>query len=406
MKTNAITRIIIWSLVLVLLIGLLVLGLYRPGRRLSEAVRKEPMPLTETIVIPAESQPLHAETTEATITATAVNIRTAPNSDSQAVGMLKYNDTVIISRQENINGEPWAYITHPSTGWVKAEFLKIETNIPSATSEDISLDPRLIREIDIEWAAGSITVQSAEVDTIQVIESAPSDSKYPMVWKQHNDKLTIRYSENTGLDFHFGITLNDIVAKDLTILVPMGWECDSLEVAAASATLDVKNLVIREVDFDGASGTCDFENCIVDELDLDTASGDIRFFGSLKILDCDAASASVTAVFDNIPNRIDMDSMSGDLDITLPSSAGFTVSMDGLSTDLISDFGYSQSKDGSYYRGNGECKISMDAVSGNIYLREYKQTSAAHTEHHHTDACTTNPDSCPDNSTHHTEPHH
>ena len=34
------------------------------------------------------------------------------------------------------------------------------------------------------------------------------------------------------------------------------------------------------------------------------------------------------------------------------------------------------------------------------------EVPAATEIHHHTDACTTNPDSCPDNAAHHTEPHH
>ena len=242
-------------------------------------------------------------------------------------------------------------------------------------TEAISLDPRQIREIGIEWAAGSITIQPAEVDSIQISEAAVSESKYAMVWKQSGDKLTIRYSENNGLDFHFGITINDVISKDLTILVPLGWECDSLEVDAASATLGVKNLTIREVDFDGASGVCTFENCVIDQLDLDTASGDIYFTGTLETLDCDAASASVIAVFDNVPSRIDMDSMSGDLDITLPSDAGYTVTMDALSSDFISDFSCSQRGD-SYYYGNGKCQISMDAMSGDVYLREHKEADA------------------------------
>ncbi|MBQ8564106.1 MAG: DUF4097 family beta strand repeat protein, partial [Firmicutes bacterium] len=329
---------------------------------------------------------------------------------SQVVGLLEQNDTVIITRQETVSNETWAYITYPSSGWVKAEFLHIDDKPSSVSSEGISLDPRQIREIDIEWAAGNITIEPADVDTIQLSEAARSETTHAMVWKQNNDKLTIRFSENIGLDFNFGVTINDVISKDQNILVPMGWECDSLEVDAASTTLDVKNLIIQEVDFDGASGTCNFVNCVVDQLDLDTASGDIYFKGTLDTLDCDAASASVIAVLENVPSRIDMDSMSGDLDITLPANAGFTLNMDGLSTDFVSDFGYSQKKDGSFYRGNGACKITMDAMSGDLYLREYKEAAAAPTDstaaHHHTDACTTDPDSCPDNSIHHTEPHH
>lgn len=486
MKTNAILRIIIWSLVLVLLLSILSAGLlYRNVRRSSESPAETavPMPLSPSITEDGSAG------AKGIVTATAVNVRSSPSSSSSTVGYVEKGDevtigggetvdgkewiwisspvtgwlvaeyvnpvedvvfhssdpgegftktvtaadilpvyatpeesttresleagtVVTIGRQETINGMNWTYILEPTTGWVPTDLLQsAESSVANSASTDISLDARQIQEIDIEWAAGNITIQPAEVDAIQISESTPSEPKYAMVWKQSGDKLTIQFCESIKLDFNFGITINDVISKDLMILVPMGWECDSLDIEAASATVDVKDLVIREVDFDGASGTCNFVNCVVDQLDLDTASGDVYYTGSLNILDCDAASASVYAVFDNVPSRIDMDSMSGDLDITLPSNAGFTVSMDGLSTDFVSDFGYSQNRDGSYHRGNGQCKISMDAMSGDIYLREYKEAAAAAIPdptavHHHTDACTTDPDSCPEKSAHHTEPHH
>ena len=501
MKTNAITRIIIWSLVIVILIGMLGAGLYRPGRRYrSETPATEPaLILNEAPAMPVEDYPITCDET-AVITSNALNVRqdpstispivgmvekgtvvsinrgvrngdqfwlgiyapvpgwingeyvdsyenvvfysseelppsadipsgrtaiasntlpvySAPNTDSTTLQALDKGTAVTFSRQETIADMGWTYITFPTTGWVPTDLLEEEASASaSASTSDLTFDPRQIREIDIEWVAGTITIEPAAVDTIQVTESDPAEAKYAMVWKQTNDKLVIRFCESTKLDFNFGITFNDVIHKDLTILVPMGWECDSLEVDAASASLEVYNLTVKEVDFDGASGICSFANCVIDELDVDTASGDISFFGSLNILDCDAASASVNAVFENVPKRIDMDSMSGDLDITLPSSAGFTVSMDALSSDFYSDFGYSQNKNG-YYRGNGECKITMDAMSGDLYIREFKEADAvpmataaaevpeATIAHHHTDTCTTDPDSCPDNVPHHTEHH-
>ncbi len=471
MKTNAIIRIIIWSLVLVLLVGILCSALlFGNIRRTGEtpAATAVPVPLTEPVIPVFEDFPVTCDT-KATVTADGLNVRSAPSTyspvvgmvekgdvvsinrgvqvgenlqewlgiyapvegwisakyvdsiedvvfyssenlrteadsssgtfatasaivtvysapsiDSSSVGQIDPGDAVVIGRQENVGGEPWAYITEPTAGWVMTKNLEISkpdssslSPAGSADPDTITLDPRQINEIDIEWAAGDITIEPADVDGIQISESEPSEPKYAMVWKQNNDKLTIRFSENQTLDFGFGITLNDVVSKDLTILVPIGWECESLEVDAASATLEVKNMVIEEVDFDGASGICKFENCTIKELDVDTASGDIYFTGSLDVLDCDAASASVYAVFDNAPSRIDMDSMSGDLDITLHQGVGFTVSMDALSSDFVCEFGYSQKKDGTYSRGDGKCRINLDALSGDLYIREYKTADAA-----------------------------
>lgn len=510
MKTNPVIRIIIWSLVLVLLVGILVAGLlYRSFRVHGEATAatEAPIAVTEPLIIYTEDFPITCDT-EATVTADGLNVRRAPSSlseaidmvekgtvvsinraveldgqrwlgiyapvsgwinaayvdsiqevvfyssdairaesgtgssygstasvteevnirstpseDSKALGMLQKGDTVTISRQETVDGETWAYLTSPEGGWVMAKYLEVQKAPAAAesTTNDISLDAKQIREIKIEWAAGDITIEPADVDTIQISESEPAKPEYTMVWKQSGEKLVIRFSENQRVDFDFGVSINDVISKDLTILVPMGWECDSLEVAAASATLTVSDMVIREMDFDGASGVCKFENCTIVELDVDTASGDVYYTGSLDVLDCDAASASVIAVFDNAPSRIDMDSMSGDLDITLHEGVGFTVDLDGLSTEFHSEFGYSQNKNGSYIRGDGKCRITMDAMSGDIYIRKYTTADAVpestvagespsasgnFSSHHHTESCTTDPDSCPDNSPHHTEPHH
>lgn len=51
------------------------------------------------------------------------------------------------------------------------------------------------------------------------------------------------------------------------------------------------------------------------DLNIDTASGSIRYTGTLEMLDCDAASATVNAVFSNVRRKIDMDSMSDDITI-------------------------------------------------------------------------------------------
>ena len=233
------------------------------------------------------------------------------------------------------------------------------------SGESLHIPANEVTDIEIEWAAGSILIQPADVEEIEISESNVSDEKSSMRWKQTGKKLTIIFCEETFVN-SFGI--NNFPTKDLTIFVPRSWSCDSLEIDAASATLEVNDLTIREVEIDTASGTSVFDKCIVNKLDLDTASGDVRFVGSLDILDCDAASASVYAVLDNVPTRMDMDSMSGDLDITLPETAGFTVTMDGMSSDFSSDF-ETTIKNGNYTHGDGSCRINVDAMSGDVTIR-------------------------------------
>ena len=157
--------------------------------------------------------------------------------------------------------------------------------------------------------------------------------------------------------------------KDLIIQVPLDWQCDSLEVTAAAASLEVKDLTIREMEFDGASGSCVFDSCTVETLDLDTASGNVHFTGSLQQLDCDAASANILLELVNVPESIDLDTASGDLDVTLPGYAGFQVTLETLSGRFESDFD-AVSRNGSYVWGDGKCRIDVDAMSGDVIVRK------------------------------------
>lgn len=255
--------------------------------------------------------------------------------------------------------------------WRRTE-TPVETVIPdrieTVHAEKETFSPSEVRELEIEWVAGDILIQSADTDRITVKEDGVSDPKYTMVLRQSGKTLKIQFCEDTA--FGFGIHFNTPdITKDLTILVPKDWQLDSLEIDCASATVEVNDMTIREVDFDGASGTCEFENCTVEEMDIDTASGDVKFVGSLGILDCDAASASVYAVLSNTPRRLDMDSMSGDLEIILPEDAGFTLALTAMSSDFTSDFETTM-KNGNYVCGDGSCRINVDALSGDVIIRK------------------------------------
>lgn len=224
-----------------------------------------------------------------------------------------------------------------------------------------------ITKLEIEWVAGQILVQTGSTDQITIQEDGVTDPKYAMVLAQSGSKLKVICCDDSvgKVDFNSAKELS----KDLTITVPVDWNCDKLKIECAAATVEVNDLTVREVELDGASGACEFENCTVREMDIDTASGDVRFVGSLDILDCDAASASVSAILSNTPSRLDMDSMSGDLEITLPEDAGFTLSMDGMSMDFESDF-ETTIKNGNYVYGDGSCRIDVDALSGDVILRK------------------------------------
>lgn len=356
MKRNAINRIIIWSLVLVILLGLLLLGLNWRGGLFG---------ITE-----IEATEAHDIGNSSSISATVIKdswLLNSPVPDAQQKSQLLSGTTVHVTRQELINGSQWAYVVSPDSGWIAAENLRLEDSVSGDSfwridgAAQFSAD---IQEIEIDWVSGNIRLVPANVSHIEVSESGKDTSKYPMICQQDGRTLKIEYCKNTT----FGDLKNLKFSKDLNILVPMDWSGRALKVDAASAKLSVQDLTIGEVEIDTASGGCQFSNCTVDTLDIDTASGDVDFEGSLNKLDCDSASAGVQAVLSNVPYEIDMDTASGCLELFLPEDAGFSVKMDTMSGKFDSTLTYT-TKNGRYVRGNGACSIDMSSMSGSVTIR-------------------------------------
>jgi len=283
---------------------------------------------------------------------------------------------------------------------------------PVASGESVTMgavNAQKIKNLEIDWAAGSITIlPGTQTDAIRFWDDYNGDEKYQLYYTTQGDTLKIRFCEDDWDDIGFGFHIEIPFEKNLTVEVPEGWLCDSLEVDAASAKLEVHDLSINEVEIDTASGVVGFENCSVIHLDVDTASGDVFYTGSLVTLDCDSASASIVANLQNVPQSMDLDTASGNLDITLPEDAGFTVKLNAMSGKFRSDFGYAETG-GRYVCGNGGCTINVSAMSGNVYIRKNVNATTADaatpsvSHHEHTDACVSDPN-CPDY--HHSEDHH
>lgn len=320
MRTNAIIRIILFSLVICILLALLVGGILwgtRGFRRISD---------TEKSTVPVVDAATAGETNGA-------------DSESDS-GSGSASDSGATS----------------SSGAAS----------PAASA---SVAASSVNKLSIEWVSGSITIRPGDTDTITYEETGASDSRYPMVAKQKGGTLTLQYCKD-GVSF--GLRWPSDLKKDLTVTVPRDWVCRDLEIDAASAAVDIQDLTIGELELDTANGTCRLENCDVGEMDVDTASGDVTFSGTLGSFDCDSASAKITLTLTNVPRSIEVDTASGDLDLTLPKDAGFTASVEGLSTRFSSDFP-TTTRNGRYLCGDGACEIQVDAMSGDVTIRTGKE---------------------------------
>lgn len=257
------------------------------------------------------------------------------------------------------------------TGIAAGRFFSFHFNGRSEISGNLSSSGSVaaseIHNLEIEWVSGSITIIPTEGNTISFEETGAKDESEMMVWEQSGSTLTIRFCQDNIEDFiSFGIDVDH--SKDLTIHVPADWNCSELDIDSVSAKIEVTDLTVNDIDLDNVSGICTFADCNVGIMTLDTVSGDIRFGGTLNTLECDAVSANCIVAVTNTPQRIDMDGVSGDLDLTLPEGCGFTASVDTASGGFSSDFP-TTSSNGNYVYGDGTCRINISGVSGDATIR-------------------------------------
>ena len=255
-----------------------------------------------------------------------------------------------------------------------------------------SVNADAIRNLDIEWVSGTITITPQEGIYEIVATENCGNEKYQMVYSVIGDTLKIQFCADSMKFSILGINSN--ISKDLEIIVPVDWVCNDLSIDAAASDVTVNSIAIKEMDFDGASGQLHFHDCNVQNLDIDTASGDVEFNGTLEHLDFDAVSASFIGHIHNCPSVMDMDSLSGKLTLYLPSDCGFIVTKESLSGRIHSDFEFSSLHKGIVH-GDGSCKIEISGLADDITIN--KHTTAE------TPPC--NDPNCTDR-THNHQPHH
>ena len=241
----------------------------------------------------------------------------------------------------------------------------IRKSFEAPLENEYEFDAREIDRLKIDWAAGKIVIVPVEGKNISVTEELLGTDK-TMVLKKDGSTLYVQYCEGAiGLSFGSGSSLK----KNLYVCVPQDWDCKELEIDAASAIVQVENLIIEELASSTASGTHTFTNCQVEKLKMETVSGNLDFNGSLDKLDFNGVSAQANLVLINQPKSIQLESVSGDLNLTLPEDCGFTLDKDSLSGRVSSELETTE-KDGKIVHGDGSCKIEVEGVSSSVHIRK------------------------------------
>ena len=246
-----------------------------------------------------------------------------------------------------------------------------------------------VRELEIHWPYGSVTVQPYEGSEVVIREAEPQNESLRLRYRLANGKLTV-YEFKSG--YRIGPT--DAGQKSLEVLFPAQqasslWkieisgassgihveavEAEKMELDTASGNVAVRNCKIGELEVDSASGGCLVEDSVLGGFSVGSASGAAKLTGSVREVEMDSTSGGLTIHTKTAPRKVEFETISGDCELFLPVDTGFTVEKDGISSDLNIEGFAVMTVGKNIVCGDGAAEFSFDCVSGDVTIRAVQE---------------------------------
>lgn len=224
---------------------------------------------------------------------------------------------------------------------------------PNGTIVDgeVTIDSNQVKNIEINWAYGSVEIKTANTDHISISEVSTEEAKCKMTYKISGNTLNLEYGSDS---ISVGLGNLSVPEKNLIIIVPENWVCGELEIDGASLLINIDNITIEKMDLDGASCS-------------------LAFLGSVDHIDIDGASADIRLTCRNRVSTIDVDGTSCNLQLILPQGCGFAVDVDGISYGFHTELPIITEGDQKVY-GDKHCQISIDGISCEVTIAEASST--------------------------------
>ncbi|MCQ4894368.1 DUF4097 family beta strand repeat-containing protein [Anaerotruncus sp. DFI.9.16] len=146
-----------------------------------------------------------------------------------------------------------------------------------------------------------------------------------------------------------------------------GITADKLEIDSVSGSTDITDTSCRSFELDTVSGSVRSSGLTAGSAETDSVSGPVQLEGSFGRIQYDTISGSFRVGSAICPERIEGSSVSGSVHITIPENDGFTADYDRVSGDFSSDFPTTGDKGRRVYKDGG-ARFSFDTISGDISI--------------------------------------
>lgn len=240
-------------------------------------------------------------------------------------------------------------------------FFRQTSGLEQGSQEDSgSFDAGEVKSLRISWDSGKVILETGpQKDITFRMEGTGSQ---PGTYTQNGSELRFQ-SPAAG-----SVWKNLNHDWDLYITLPEAWSGREVRIDTVSGSVQISGLQAEELLLDTTSGSITASAIQSETVSVDTVSGSVHLEGSLEGLKLDTTSGSCEIELDDRIREIDMESISGNLDLTLPKDLGFDAEVDTVSGSFQSRIPTTSPSKGHYRSGNGRCEIDLESVSGSIQI--------------------------------------
>lgn len=276
-------------------------------------------------------------------------------------------------------------------------------NMPEDSERSIQFEKNAseIKEISLQFVDENIKIVPTDENVIRVEETSSRQIKEEdvMYYGVKNGELVVQSGKNGrafGWWSNYEINVKVMIPRSFLGMANIstvsgtidadGLHTVSAAVSTTSGDISVKNGTHEALKADSVSGRVRIEDTQAEKLRMDTMSGDIRATGRFdeadanstsgtvivstergRKLEADTTSGNITLECADSANleKINADSVSGNVEIALPAGNGFKLSYDTISGSTSNDFAMK----GDTY-ANGQIEIDVNTTSGSLSIRE------------------------------------
>ncbi len=312
MKKSAIARIVIWSVVALILTGLLISALVIPQKGFWTSLFNSSI-----------FDSFRYET------------YTYDNENEYIAG-----SSVVISEQ----------ITNIDVDWISGSVKIIANDSDKIKFEESASDP-IEEKYQLRYRVKGDTLYIKPCKSMRTLNKIPYKDleiyiPYDLASAMHEIDIETASAE---------ISLTEITAKEL-------------ELSTASGGVWLEKCSAVDINLENVSGYINLTETNADKVDAEFVSSDIEIMGTVGRLRVKSVSGNVYLDSDTAPNSVDISTVSGNIKFEIPENDGFSIEFDSVSGKITSDFALTLNK-GTQIYGNGSRDYEFETVSGDVSVK-------------------------------------